>query len=267
MAQRSLERVGGVFRRIHEARIGHDADVGGLDLAAFAPALVERARRTWQERVRTELQSVQIMTRFLEEVVAAGDPYETYAVALDLIEDEVHHVGLCASVCEALGAPALLPDPLSVALPETFRRAPMRERALATAITMLLINEAISVAYIADLRDRCTTPAIRRVLDATLGDEELHEEVGVEYVRLGLARFPESTLGDWRHLAATTLAPHERFAQTVLAGVPNERRRLDAWPDDELVPLGLFSPERQALVFEAAKASTVLPRLRALGLA
>lgn len=266
MAARLLGHEGGLFRRIHEERIGGRVDLSDLRLDGHPPARVELARRVWQSRVQTELRSVQIMTRFLSEVVGAGDPLEVYAAALDLVEDEVRHTELCALLCEALGAPVLLPDPVELRDPERFLRAPMPERALTTAIQMLAVNETISVAFIEDLRDRCEDPAVSRVLEATVADEEGHEALGWSYVEKSLGRFPEETLAQWRHLVELTLKPHRATSDRILAEVPRDRQRLDAFPEPELAALGLFSPERQALVFRHCFEEHLRPRLARLSL-
>jgi hypothetical protein len=255
-----------VFAAMARERLGPPLDLSDLDLAAHPPDRIALARRVWQQRVRSELRSVQIMTRFLTEVVGAGDPLEVYAAALDLVEDEVRHVGLCAQLCEALGAPALLPDPVELRDPPRYLKAPMAERALTTAIQMLAINETISVAFIEDLAARCTDPAVRRVLEATVADEEGHQDLGWQYVERSLARFPRSTLDDWRHLVRSTLQPHEDNARRILAEVPAEARELARHEEPELAALGLFSPVRQALVYRRVHEATLTPRLRALSL-
>ena len=267
MSARLLKREGGLFRRIHEERIGADVDLSDLDLDGHPPDRVDLARRVWQSRVQTEFRSIQIMTRFLSEVVGAGDPLEVYAAALDMVEDEIRHTALCASLCEALGAPVLLPDPVELRDPERYLRAPMPERALTTAIQMLAINETVSVAFIEDLRARCEDPAVGRVLEATVADEEGHEALGWTYVEKSLARFGEGTLASWRHLVEQTLEPHRRNAEVILAEVPEDQHRLDAFEEAELAALGLFSPPRQALVFRRCYEEQLRPGLERLSLA
>ena len=265
---RAITRSGNaVFESLHDARIACAVDFASLDPGQFAPALLHEARHTWQERVTSELRSAQIMTRFLGEMLGAGDPIDVYAGAIELVEDELRHVALCVQVCGALGAPALLPDPVELRDSPAFLAAPMAERALATAITMLAVNETMSTAYIEDLRSRCNQAAIRRVLDLTIGDEDEHEAFGWAYVEASLRRFPASTLSDWKHVAANALQVHRENAAGILAEIDPARRSLDAWPDEERAPLALFSPQRQGLVTQIALDTKLLPRLRAIGLA
>lgn len=265
-AARKLAHAGGVFAEMARERFGEPLDLSDLDLSKHPPERVTFAGRVWQQRFRTEYRSVQIMTRFLTEVIGAGDPFEVHAAALDLIEDEIRHVGLCAQLCEALGVPALLPDPVELRDPPRYLNAPMPARALTTAIQMLAINETISVAFIEDLAARCTEPAVSRVLGATVADEEGHQDFGWHYVERSLARFPASTRDDWRHLVQTTLRPHRESAERILSEVPVDLRTLERHPEPELAALGLFSPTRQALVFERVYQAVLAPKLKALDL-
>lgn len=263
---RTLRHAEGVFARLHRELVGEPVDLSDLDLSSHPEDRVALARRVWQDRVRTEYRSVQIMNRFVTEVLGAGDPLEVYAGAVELVNDEVRHVALTAQLVEALGAPVLLPDPVELRDPPRFLDAPMAERALHTAIRMLAINETISVAFIEDLRARCADPAVRRVLSATVEDEEGHQDFGWSYVKVSLSRFPASTLEDWRHLVRATLEPHEAQAKRILANVSAASRSLDRHPEPELAALGLFSPVRQALVYERCFEETLAPRLRELSL-
>jgi hypothetical protein len=263
---RPLRRTGGVFRDLHQAVVPISIDFGRLDLSGHAPALLEEARRTWKERVQTELRSLQIMTRFLSDSLAAGDPLEVYAGAVDLVRDELAHVTLCAELVRAMGADTELPEPLEVKQPDDFSNMPPQGRALATAIGMLCVNETLSVAFIEDLAARCETPVIADVLAATLADESSHDAYGWEYVRASLARFPEDTRPAWRRVAAEALEPHRRMAGRILSEIPAEKRTLEAWDEPERAALGLFGPQRQALVFERCLEGVLAPRLREVGL-
>ncbi|MCS6797396.1 MAG: ferritin-like domain-containing protein, partial [Myxococcota bacterium] len=248
-------------------RILGPVELPPLDLGRHRPDLVELARRVWSDRVRSEFRSIQILARFLSEVVGAGDPVEVYAPVADLVLDEIRHVRLCAALCERLGARPVLPDPVELRDPAPFLAAPMAERALHTAIAMLCINETLSVAFVEDLRARCDEPAVRYVLDATLADEATHDELGWEYARRSLRRFPPSTLPDWRHLVRLTLEPHQRFYEPIVRRLDAEGRSLAHFDEPELVALGLLSPERQALLARRAVQTRLLPRLAELGLA
>lgn len=263
---RAIRHEHGVFAQLADEVTGPMVDLSDLRLDTHPPERVELARRVWAERARTELRSAQIMTRFLGEVLGAGDPIEVYAGAADLVVDELRHVRLTVALCEALGGVPTHPEPIELREPEAYLRAPAAERACHTAIAMLCVSETLSVAFIADLRARCSDPAVRRVLDATLDDEETHDAFGWAYAEKSLARFPASTRGDWRELVRRTLEPHRRAAAPLLARADARGVTLADLPEPELAALGLFGAERQALVLRRAIDETLAPRLRAMEL-
>ena len=261
-----IREAGGVFGRLHRELMGLEIDWSELNPKDFDPELIALAQRVWLDRVRTEFRSVQIMTRFLSEVVGAGDPMDIYAGAAEAVTDEIRHTALCVGVCRALGVEPRFPDPVAHTMPEVFMKASMGERALNTAISMLLVSETFSVGFITDLQTRCEQPVIRAVLDATLEDEDDHADYGVSYVRASLKRFPASTRPQWRKLAQEVVARYRTKSDEVLATVPEGRRELSAWPEPELVALGLHGQERQALVMEQTWRETLAPQLVSLEL-
>lgn len=265
MSPRAL-LAGGEFSALHRALVGAPVELAGLSLERFSPQLRDEARRTWHQRLLSEFRSVQIMTRFLSELVNAGDPLDVYAGAIDLVRDEVRHTELCLAVCRALDAPSALPEPIALRDGDVFLQASFGERALHTALSMLIVNETLSTALISDLRERCQEPAILDVLNETLAGEAQHHAFGWAYVSAALRRFPASTLPTWRTLVWQVLAPHRKFVDETLRDLPAAQRALDAHPDSERIALGLFSDVRQALVLERAL-DALLPRLRAVGLA
>ena len=54
--------------------------------------------------MQTEFQSIQIMTRFMWEILGSGDPLDVYAGAADAIMDEIRHTAMCVEMAKALGA-------------------------------------------------------------------------------------------------------------------------------------------------------------------
>jgi hypothetical protein len=261
--QRPLSFAGGTLGKLHRQRLGPEPDVSALRLEDVAPALLEKARTTWRGRARAELRNIQILARLLTEVTGAGDPLDVYAAVTALIEDKIAFTERCAAVCQALGAPALLPEPVMLQDSPRFLASPMAERALATAIILLAINEPLAAGYRADLVARCRHPSMKQVLEDRAGD---YRELTSSYLRHALRRFPAGASPDWRQLVALTLEPHESAAARTLQSIPADRQNLAAWPEPELADLGLLSPERQALVFHQTWASVLKPRLAELEL-
>jgi len=277
MSPRALSHAEGpraaVFRKMHEAMMGAPVDFSTLRLEAVPASLRDRVRATWLQRFQSEFRSVEIMTRFLGELVNAGEPLEVYAGAVDLVKDEVCHAALCARVVEALGGEVLFPQPVALKDAPAFLAQPFGMRALGTAVTMLAVSETISVAFIRDLQARCEEPALRAVLDATLADEDEHEDFGWAYIELALERGDEVAGSKAearryaREMASAALAPHRRMIEQHAASLRGAERDLAAHAEPELARWALFGPVRQALVAERALREVVVPRLRALDLA
>lgn len=257
----------GVFADLHAELLGVDIDFGALSIEAVPEPLRAPCVATWQQRVQTELRSAQVMTRFLGDVMAAGDPLEVYSAAADLVSDELRHVALCVSVVEALGAQAPLPDPPEEPLTPEFKALPPTDRALITAITMLAVSETVSVALIEDLRARCDHPVLSAVLEATISDEDHHRAFGWTYVEASLSRYPDADRPTWAGVAQASFDDLARHAAQTLSKLAPEERDLDAWPEPELARLGLLSPAREALIVARTLHHELEPRLASLGLA
>ncbi|MFO0745027.1 MAG: diiron oxygenase [Myxococcota bacterium] len=265
-ARRRLGHALGPFRAIHDALVAADVPWEALTADAVPAGVRDVVRAHWAYRVETEYRSIQVMTRFLAEVLAAGDPLEVYAGAADAIADEVRHTALCLGVAERLGVVPLLPDPVELLDPPGFAALPAAQRALGTAVSMLVVSETISVALIEDLRRRATHPTVRAVLERTLRDEDAHDDFGWAYLEASLARFGDDGRGYARVVAETTLAPHLGEIEAMRAALPRELQHLERWPEPELAAFGVMGRERQALVKRAVIAERLAPRLAALGL-
>lgn len=254
------------FRVMHDALVGVPIDWSGLEPSQVPAALLERAQRTWSGRAQSEYRSIQVLARFMSELLAAGDPIEVQAGAVMAIADEVRHTALTVRVVERLGATPLLPEPLAEGESPEFSALPAAQRALGTAVSMLAVNETVSVALIEDLRARATHPVIRAVLGATLADEDTHGDFGWAYVAASLGRFDAEGRAYAAACAGAALTPLVDPARARVAVMAAELRQLSRWPEPELARWGLRSPEREALVVLAAVEERVVPRLRALGI-
>jgi hypothetical protein len=255
-----------VFGTMFRARYGEDVDLSDLRPEQYTAERLSHARSVWSERVQTEMRSAQIMGRFVSEVMAAGDPLDVYAGAVDMLDDEIRHVASASALLRALGGTPLLPSPVEQRESEAFLARPAAERALSTAISMLAIAESLSHHYIEDLARRCTNPAVARVIHATSADEAEHHAFGWTYLERSLARFEPRDREVWAQITDRMLAPRRASARAELARIEPGRRALDAWPEPELAELGLFSRERQALLTDVALRTVVEPKLAALGL-
>lgn len=268
---RKVGHAGEPFLAIHRALMGKELQ--RVPWEALVRHGLEKERLNavadaWSFRVQTEFRSIQVMTRFMTEVVAAGDPIEVYAGAAEALVDEIKHTALCVSVVEALGFTPFLPEPLVEKEAPGFLALPMAQRALGTAVSMLAVSETLSVALIEDLRLRCRHPALSMVLALTLADEDTHRDFGWAYIDASLRRFESDEAVEFaRTVAEATLEPHVRGAMAVVSAMKAEDRQLDRWAEPELVEWGLLSREREALIQLATIERVIMPRLAALGIA
>jgi hypothetical protein len=262
-----MTHAGEPFLSMHRALMGElGIEWYLLDPAMIPEPLLSEVRLTWSWRAQTEYRSVQVMTRFLTEVLGAGDPLEIQSGAADAIRDEIRHTALCVGVVEALGETALLPTPVPEPLEDGFRAMPMAQRALVTAISMLLVNETISVALIGDLAARATHPTIRAVLKATMTDETTHQQFGWHYVAASLRRFDAAGRAYAARITAYALEGHLAPARNLVASLPTERQTLNAWHEPDFARYGLMSRPREALIKLQLHQRFLAPRLQALGL-
>jgi hypothetical protein len=260
-----LGRAGGIFERLHRELVGVSIDFSVLR-TPDDPELRQHALSVWGYRVHTEFRSIQVMARFVADVLAAGDPLEVWAGAADAVLDEIRHTALCVGMVEALGGEATLPTPVDEPENPEFDALPAAQRALGTAVSMLAVSETLSTGFIEDLHARCSAPVVSAVLSATIADEDTHRDYGWDYVQASLSRFDGTATEYARMVAHETLRPHRERYEPVLAGLAAGRRHLDDWPDSDLIALGLHSPEREALVFEATYQTRLKPRLASLDL-
>ncbi len=239
---------------MHAALLGVPIDWGGLRAADMPPALWGLVTETWGHRAQTEFHSIGVMVKFLDDVLAAGDPIEIYSFAADAIRDEIRHTALCVGVVEALGTQVRLPE--READPDDFVRLPAAARALTTGIAMLAINETVSVALLRTLRQRATHPVIAAVLEATLADEDEHGDFGWQYVAASLSRFDAAGLAHGRRVAAEAL---QRFA-------PDQAPPKDTAGATELARWGLLEAATERAIITSTLDDVVRPRLRELRL-
>lgn len=261
-----LQYAGGIFQQIHEEAYGTELDCTLLRQEEHSPEMWSLAGKVWQQRLQTEYRSVQILVRFLDDMLGAGDPLDAFVGASDMVRDEIHHVSLCAALVRGLGATAMSPNPVQLHAPDAYLKQAPAQRALSTAIAMLAINETLSEGYIVDLHRRCQHPVIHEVLTRTLGEEESHNAFGWTYIEKSLERFPKEVMPGLRELVKQSLQPHETHADAVLARIPMDTRNPDSFQDEGFIELGLFSEQRQALIFRQTLNETLGPRLRRLGL-
>lgn len=262
MPQRILLHVGGVYAELHEQLFGARQRARPIQVEGLTPALVDEARRAWQERLKRTFEALQTRIRFLSEVVGCGDPLEVYGAVVDLVQHQIRQVSLCQAGCESFGTPPVLPDLVASDEPSAVAEAPMLERAVATAICSLAIDDTLRMGNVRDLAERCRTSPLCEGLAEAIDGQDKRERFAWTYVREGIRRFPPNHLAHWRALVESTLTQYRRQAAEVLETIPEARRTLAAWPEPERANVGIQSRERQALLFEKLMGEELEPKLR-----
>ncbi len=263
---RPFRFAGDMFERVHRELLDTSIRFDALDISDVSPDRLEVARRTWERRTQSEFRAIQILSRFLVQVVGSGDPIDVYAGVLNAIGDEIRQCALSIGVCQALGIEPTMPKPVELEERPATVDAPLVERALYTAICMLGVNETLSAGFVTDLHERCDDTVIKAVLDATVSREPQRSTLRWRYIELSLLRFPPDTLNHWRAITRAAVARQKASMQPLLDAIDPARPTLEDWPDTDRVALGLFSKERQALVFQRTLEGVLEPRLRRLGL-
>jgi hypothetical protein len=142
----------------------------------------ERAARLvagWTALCEDERDSVIAATLVAGDLARLGAPPSILAAAARVIEDEVRHVGVCATVLERLGARA-------AEVPAEDRRRGLADNMSIerrTALTLVAgfgVGEPMSAGWFAAARRPCQEPLLRWALTELLRDEARHGAFGIE---------------------------------------------------------------------------------------
>jgi hypothetical protein len=145
---------------------------------AEAPAASERTRAEWLRRVEAEYRSAvhtQELTLWLMQIGASPDLIKA---GLRIAKDEMHHADLCFRTYALAGGDAgpTLPRE-TLKLP---RRAgePLEHDVTRVCVDAFCLGETVAVPLFKRLREGCSAPLPRRVLDRVLRDEVRHRDFG-----------------------------------------------------------------------------------------
>jgi hypothetical protein len=138
----------------------------------------ERARYEWLRRVEAEYRSAattQELTLWLIQIGASPDLIDA---GLRIVKDELKHAELSHRAFiggGGEGGPELARETLSL-----HRNAadPLELDVARVAVDVFCLGETIAVRLFKELRQRCTVPVARRVLDRVLIDEVRHRDFG-----------------------------------------------------------------------------------------
>src|SRR5688572_6839926 len=149
-----------------------------FDRAAHSQRALSAAIAGWQALCDEERDSVTITGLVLAELSLAGAPPAILGAAARVLEDEVRHVEVCATVIDRLGGrvEANVVRPRD-GLPGA---GPRSERLATTLCAGYVAGEALSAACFAAARARATEPLVRWAYTELLRDEIRHSGFGAE---------------------------------------------------------------------------------------
>jgi hypothetical protein len=157
---------------------------------------VEAAIGAWQRLCDDERKSVSLASLVLADLAQLGAPAEVMGAAAGVVEDEIRHVEVCATVVRALGGtPAETPLRNTIALPDE----PIEQRAATLLVAGFAAGEPLSAAAFAVGRRRATEPLVAWAYTELLRDEMRHGAFG--------ARAGAWVMREWRRSRREALWP------------------------------------------------------------
>jgi len=141
-----------------------------------------RAIATWKGRMVNEHVSARVFAALIPQLMNAGlDPAWQERVAV-MIQDELRHARLCATMVHALGGEAVAELPPLPAVPEHPDVSPF-EGVLRNILSICCLSETVAVALIRAEHDTVTPDSMQSTLSSILGDEVQHARFGWECFR------------------------------------------------------------------------------------
>jgi hypothetical protein len=138
----------------------------------------DRVRAEWLRRVEAEYRSAAITHHLTHWLMQIGASPDLIRLGLRIVSDEMMHASLSHSAFLAAGGeggPRIVRESLEL---------PRHEDDLLEAdvarvcVDVFCLGETVAVPLFKELRQECTVPAARRVLDRVLRDEVRHRDFG-----------------------------------------------------------------------------------------
>lgn len=229
-----------------------------IDCRSVSAKLVARLLPSWRTLCEDERDSVIAATLVAGNLARLGAPTSILAAAARVIEDEVRHVGVCATVLERLGS-------VAAELPAEDRRSglgdePSLERRTARALVAGFgVGESMSAGWFAAARRACRQPLLRWALTELLRDEARHGAFGIDAGRWVTRNWSDA---ERQALWPACIVEMQDFERRL--GGPVEANEAPA-PDPEEMAVGILSPHQSCAAAVGAVEHWVLPSLARLG--
>jgi len=198
----------------------------------------------------------QHLTLWLMQIAASPDLIKS---GLRIAWDEMMHAKLSHETYLAAGGerpPELTRERLGLRRTES---DPLEYDVTRIALNSFCIGETVAVPLFKNLRQHCTVPVARKVLDRVLRDEVRHRDFG--WAMLGWLL--ETPMGD--ELRRVAIAALPRCFSQIRNAYGDSIRHLDKIPDADRA-WGLMPPAEYAATVERTYGRDWLPRFKKLGI-
>lgn len=214
-------------------------------------------RNEWLRRIEAEYGSAALTQHLTLWLMQIGASPDLIYQGLRIARDEMDHAKLSHDTYLAAGGtqtPRLLRERLGLKRSE---RDPLEHDVTRVAVNSFCLGETAAVRLFKSLRQRCTVPVARKVLDRVLRDEVRHRDFGWTLIEWLIQSSPSL-----RDVAAAAL-PRFFGAIRIAYGVPvrhisNMAEADRAW--------GLMPPSEYVEVVEATLDRDWVPRFREIGI-
>jgi hypothetical protein len=219
----------------------------------------DRVRGEWLRRVEAEYRSAAITQHLTLWLIQSGASPDLIKLGMRVAADEIAHADLSHRCYAAAGGndmPQISRESLQLRRHE---HDPLELDVTRVCVDVFCIGETVAVPLFSKLREGCTVPAARRVLDRVLRDEVRHRDFGwmlltwlLEHPMAPAIRETiERELPSWFVRIRAVYAPSGAESKTTIA--ENDR----AW--------GLMPPAKYGDVLRRALERDWVPRFAKLG--
>ncbi len=219
----------------------------------------DAVRLEWLRRVEAEYTSAAVTQHTTLWLIQIGASPDLIRAGMRIAGDEMVHAQLSHRAYTVAGGdrpPHLVRERLGLRRHDV---EPLEYDVARVAVNTFCIGETVAVPLFKTLRDHCTVPVARRVLDRVLRDEVRHRDFGWAL----LTWLFEHPLG--QELRGLTTRELPRFFANIRVAYGTAIRHLSEIPSADR-QWGLMSPAEYVSVVERSLTRDWIPRFGALGI-
>jgi hypothetical protein len=229
-----------------------------FDRSSISAERVARIVASWTALCEDERDSLIAATLVAGDLARLGAPPSILAAAARVIEDEVRHVGVCATVLQRLGG-AVAEVPAEDRRRNLGDDPSIERRTARVLIAGFGVGESISAGWFAAARRSCREPMLRWALTELLRDESRHGPFGIDAGRWLTQHWSDA---DRRTLWPDCVAEMEDFERRL--GGPVAAQDAPAQDPDDLA-VGILNAHESCAAAVGAVERWVIPSLTRLG--